>query len=59
LDYSGANNTLDGLHTFDNNKFKAVYLHKHGANIMFKSSTPAHEVIKFIDCNIQLGVKTI
>jgi len=50
-------NTLNNLKDFDG-KFKAVYLHKHGANIMFKSSTPSEEVIKFIEDNIKLGVKT-
>ena len=49
-------NTLDNMADFGD--FKAVYLNKHGANILFKSTTKAEDVIKFISDNIQLGVKT-
>lgn len=37
---------------------KAVYLDKHGPNILFKSTENPDEVIEFIKSNIQLGVKT-
>lgn len=48
-------NTLKGIKLFGN--IAAVYLNKHGANIMFKSTTPSEEVINFIVENLQLGIK--
>lgn len=49
-------NTLNNLGDFGD--IKAVYLDKHGANIIFQKSTPASTVIDFIEENIELGVKT-
>jgi hypothetical protein len=49
-------NTIDNMGDFGD--FKAVYLNKHGANILFKSTSNADDVIKFITDNIELGVKT-
>ena len=49
-------NTLNHLGDFGN--IKAVYLEKHGANILFKSSSSPESVIQFIKDNIELGVKT-
>ncbi len=37
---------------------KAVYLDKHGANILFSSDTDPNKVIDFIKDNLELGVKT-
>jgi hypothetical protein len=37
---------------------KAVYLEKHGPNILFKSSSDPDEVLKFINDNFQLNIKT-
>lgn len=52
-----------GINTSSNleeaNGIKAVYLDKHGANILFKSSDNSDKVINFIKENIELGVKTI
>lgn len=50
-------NTLNGLKEMIPG-IKAVFLDKHGANILFKSSIDPSEVIKFIDENILLGEKT-
>jgi hypothetical protein len=49
-------NTVDGLKEFHHG-IKAVYLEKHGANIMFKESTPLKELWQFITENIELGKK--
>lgn len=49
-------NTLNHLGDFGD--IKAVYLEKHGANILFKSSATPESVIQFIKNNIELGVKT-
>lgn len=49
-------NTVGGLVEFDHG-IKAVFLEKHGANIMFKEETPLEEVWKFIESNIDLGKK--
>lgn len=48
-------NTLNHLGDFGD--IKAVYLDKHGANILFKSSSKAEDVIEFIKNNIELGIK--
>lgn len=52
-----------GLNTVTNMKdfgdIKAVYLEKHGANILFKSSSDPEIVIEFIKNNIELGVKVV
>lgn len=50
-------NTVTHLKEFGDN-ILAVYLDKHGYNIMFKSSCDPKEVIDFINDNIELGVKT-
>ena len=49
-------NTVTNLKTFGN--IRAVYLDKHGYNIMFKSSGDPQEVIDFIEDNFELGIKT-
>ncbi len=51
-----------GLNTVNNlveieKDIKAVYLEKHGANILFKSSTNPDDIINFIKNNIELGIK--
>jgi hypothetical protein len=48
-------NTLNHLGNFGD--IKAVYLEKHGANIMFKSSSSPKDVISFIKDNVVLGTK--
>lgn len=48
-------NTLEGLG--DYGICKAVYLNKHGINILFNSKTPSRDIIQFIKDNVQLGVK--
>ena len=44
-------------HMGDFGEIKAVYLNKHGANILFKSKNDPISVINFIKENIELGVK--
>ncbi len=51
-----------GLNTVNNmfeveKDIKAVYLEKHGVNILFKSSSDPDRIIEFIKNNIELGVK--
>jgi len=48
-------NTVTNMKEF--NGIKAVYLNKHGANILFKSTDPVEKIISFINSNILLGVK--
>lgn len=48
-------NTLKGIKDYDG--IKAVYLDKHGANIIFKSSMDPDKVIAFIKEYLELGVK--
>lgn len=48
-------NTVNNLEDFDG--IKAVYLNKHGANILFKSSEKPEKIINFIKENIKLGEK--
>ena len=49
-------NTCDGLKKFGN--LKAVYLHKHGPNIVFNRNIDPQEVIDFIERNFDLSEKT-
>ena len=49
-------NTANGLKQFGN--LWAVYLHKHGPNIVFPSTIDPQEVIDFIDANFDLLQKT-
>ena len=49
-------NTSDGLKPFGN--LKAVFLHKHGPNIVFNRDIDPQEVIDFIDRNFDLSEKT-
>ena len=48
-------NTVDHMGDFGN--IKAVYLDKHGANILFKSTDDVSGIINFIKENIELGIK--
>lgn len=48
-------NTLNHLGDFGD--IKAVYLEKHGANIMFKSTAKPQDIINFIKANLELGTK--
>ena len=48
-------NTLNGI--TDYNGIKAVYLNKHGANIIFKSSDDPDKIIEFIKSHLKLGIK--
>ena len=48
-------NKVEGLVDYDG--IKAVYLNKHGANIVFKSTDDPRKVISFIANNIKLGEK--
>lgn len=49
-------NTLNNLKEVEDG-IMAVYLEKHGPNILFKSSIDPQRVIDFIDRNFQLGTK--
>jgi len=49
-------NTVNNLANFGD--IKAVYLDKHGYNLMFKSSSDSQEIIDFINENFELGIKT-
>lgn len=49
-------NTSNGLSAFGN--LKAVYLDKHGPNIVFNKNIDPHEVIGFIEHNFNLEEKT-
>jgi hypothetical protein len=50
-------NTVNNMGDFGD--IKAVYLEKHGANILFKSVSNPSTIIEFIKNNIKLGVKVI
>jgi len=50
-------NSLNGLSYNKDYDVKAVYLDKHGANILFKSSTTPSIIIDYINKNIELGIK--
>lgn len=49
-------NTLNNMGDFGS--IKSVYLEKHGPNILFKSTTPASEILDFIRANFDLNIKT-
>ena len=49
-------NTVNNLVEYSDN-IKAVFLEKHGVNILFKSKANPKEVINFINMNIDLGKK--
>jgi hypothetical protein len=49
-------NTLEGMRDIEDG-IKAVFLEKHGPNILFKSSIDPQKVIDFIDNNFELGTK--
>ena len=42
---------------FNEGRLKAVYLDKHGINLLFKKEATSEEVIEFLKENIELGVK--
>tara|TARA_R110000851_G_scaffold47424_1_gene115024 strand:- start:12475 stop:12669 length:195 start_codon:yes stop_codon:yes gene_type:complete len=44
-------------HLGDFGDIKAVFLEKHGINMMFKRTTKSEDVIEFLKNNIELGVK--
>lgn len=50
-------NTVNGLKEYDG--ILAVYLDKHGANFMFKSTDDSAKIIRFIEDNVVLGKKTV
>ncbi len=50
-------NTVTHMKSFDNGLIVAVYLEKHGANILFSSKNDPKSVIDFIKNNIELGIK--
>lgn len=50
-------NTVNHLQSFNEGRIKAVFLEKHGVNIMFNSYNNPQEVIDFIKANIELGAK--
>jgi|TARA_R110000824_G_scaffold105368_4_gene249304 hypothetical protein len=50
-------NTLNNLGTFQGGAIKAVYLEKHGINLMFTKWCTADTVIEFLKDNIELGIK--
>jgi len=49
-------NTLNNMGSFDNG-MKAVFLEKHGINLLFKTTTKSEDVINFLKDNIELGIK--
>ena len=51
-------NTSSGLQTVDDGEIEAVYLDKHGPNIVFNHKTDPKKVIKFIEQNFDLSAKT-
>ncbi len=51
-------NTMGGLEDMGDG-IKAVYLEKHGANIVFSEDTSLDSILSFISTNIKLGTKTI
>lgn len=51
-------NTVKNLGDFDNG-IKAVFLEKHGINLIFKQDTKAKDVIQFLKDNIELLVKIL
>lgn len=51
-------NTSKGLKTMDKNGTEAVYLDKHGPNIVFHHNINPQKVIEFIEQNFDLSAKT-
>ncbi len=51
-------NTSRGLRTMDDGEIEAVYLDKHGPNIVFNHKTDPKKVIAFIEKNFNLSAKT-
>ncbi len=51
-------NTSRGLKTMDDGEIEAVYLDKHGPNIVFNHKTDPQKVIDFIEKNFDLTAKT-
>lgn len=49
-------NTVNHMGEFDNG-IKAVFLEKHGINLLFKRTTKSEDVIQFLKDNIELGIK--
>ena len=49
-------NTVTNMRKYDDD-IAAVYLEKHGANILFRSDADPLKIIDFIDHHLQLGVK--
>ncbi len=50
-------NTVNHMEIMEDGKIMAVYLEKHGANILFSSKDNPEIIIEFIKNNIELGVK--
>lgn len=51
-------NTVSNMDTYEDGLIRAVYLDKHGANILFNSNTSSSIVIDFIKKHLNLGIKT-
>jgi hypothetical protein len=51
-------NTSSGLKTMDDGEIEAVFLDKHGPNIVFNHKTDPNKVIEFIENNFALSAKT-
>ena len=49
-------NTLNHMADFDG--IRAVYLEKHGPNVLFKSTDDPQRIIDFLEANFQLDIKT-
>ena len=49
-------NTVEHMKKYDDD-IAAVYLEKHGANILFRSDADPLKIIDFIDHHLMLGVK--
>lgn len=52
-------NTVNNMKDFNEGRLKAVYLDKHGINLLFKKEASSEEVIEFLKENIELGIKVI
>ena len=52
-------NALSGLQSYKIGKdeLKAVYLVKHGVNILFRSTSNPQDIIDYLEKNIELGIK--
>ena len=48
-------NTMNNIKDYDG--IKAIFLEKHGVNILFKSSEDPEKIKEFIKNNIELGTK--